>query len=454
MRKFIAISLLIFAVLQLGFRGMQRMRSDIPMWDFASVYASARAWVHGGDPYDMARVADTWRHAGAFANRSVSTWALVYPPSSLFTIAPLAILPAKIALVSWLLITLALLAWQFAALVELARLRWGDSRTWLLIAASLAAAPVQFGILSGQLSLPAISLCIIAFCYVSRGREQLAGALLGLACAIKPQVGAAFIAYYLILRQWNVAKVAMLVTAAIGALSFSVMQITHPNWLGQWTAGIAASSQVGGVNDYSWAGPFRDEIMDLKLLAVSIPHDPMILRLVIEGIVIGLLVWFVRSYPRSETRRDPARTELLALAGLSAISLLPIYHRVYDAALLTTALAWALAELDGPRRRYALVMLVPMLLFLVPFDFVRSIGYRLPGITALSETWWWQSLVAPHYAWGLLGVTIALLATMSRMAVVRPAVEPAVQPVVQPVAAAGAVLAADPDDDEEMMLAH
>src|SRR5678810_322181 len=77
LRRSIAVVLLLLAALQLGFRGMQRMRSDIPMWDFASVYASARTWVHGGDPYDMARVADTWRHAGAFANRSVSTWALV-----------------------------------------------------------------------------------------------------------------------------------------------------------------------------------------------------------------------------------------------------------------------------------------------------------------------------------------------------------------------------------------
>jgi hypothetical protein len=454
LRRSIAVMLLLLAVGQLGFRGKQRLRTDMPMWDFASVYSAARTWAHGGDPYDVQRVVETWRHAGAYADRSVATWALVYPPNSLFMIVPLGLLPAGPALLAWLAITVVLLAWQFAALVELARLRWRDSRTLLLIGAALAAAPLQFGILSGQLSLPAISLCIIGFCMAARGRGQLAGALLGLACAIKPQVAGPFVVYYLVLRRWNVAKVAMLVAVAIGGMSLVAMQITHPNWVSQWMSSVAASSQVGGVNDYSWSGPFRDEIVDLKLLLVSIRHDPLVLRIVVECIVVALLVWFVRVFPRSDGRRGSERNELLALAGLSAISLMPLYHRVYDAALLTTALAWALAELDGPRRRWALATLVPMTLFLIPFDFVRSIGYRLPGITELAATSWWQSWIAPHYAWGLLGVTIALLLTMTRQTVAQPLVQPVVQPAVQPAAAGAAVLAADSDDDEEMMLAH
>src|SRR6476660_9875911 len=121
-RKFIAISLLMLAVLQLGFRGMQRARSDMPMWDFTSVYSAARTWIHGENPYDIERVVGTWRAAGAFSNRHVDTWALVYPPTSLLTVMPLALLPAAPAMIAWLLITLALLALQFAALAGLSRL--------------------------------------------------------------------------------------------------------------------------------------------------------------------------------------------------------------------------------------------------------------------------------------------------------------------------------------------
>jgi hypothetical protein len=109
----------------------------------------------------------------------------------------------------WLALMLGLLVLQFAALVDLAELRLRDARVLILVGASLASAPFQFGILSGQLSLPAISLCIIAFWCASRNREALAGILLGLACALKPQIGVAFVAYYVLTRRWAVSGLAI-----------------------------------------------------------------------------------------------------------------------------------------------------------------------------------------------------------------------------------------------------
>jgi hypothetical protein len=362
-------------------------------------------------------------------------------------------------MMAWLLITVALLALQFAALADLSGLSWRDPRAWILVAAAFAAAPLQFGILSGQLSLPAVSLCVLAFWCVARQRETLAGVLLGLACAVKVQIAAPFVIYYLLRRRWSVANTAILTAAAIGTTALAAIQLTHPTWVGDWMRCVAASSQAGGVNDYSWSGPFRDEIVDLKLLLVSILPDALALRIVIECIVIGLIAWYVRYFPAGggvdDGRARSDRNELLALAGLGAISLLPLYHRVYDAALLTTALAWALAELDGPRRRWAMALLVPMMLFLIPFDFMRSIGDRLPGMRTMSTTWWWQSLLAPHYAWGLLALTIGLLATMSAQAATAEVAQPAQapEPAIQPVAGAAA-LAPDSDDDEEMILAR
>jgi hypothetical protein len=103
------------------------------------------------------------------------------------------------------------------------------------------------------------------------------------------------------------------------------------------------------------------------------------------------------------------------IAGLTAISFLPIYHRLYDAALLTTVLAWALAELDGPRRRYAMAMLTPMALFLIPFNFTETAGRRLHFLARIVHTGWWQALLAPHYAWGLLLLTVVILVAMGRV---------------------------------------
>src|SRR5262245_15822071 len=344
-RRLLAILLLLLAVLQLGIRGMQRVRSDIPLWDFVSVHSAARTWIHGGDPYDLPAVVVTWRQTGIFTDRDVSYFATVYPPTSLLMLVPLALLPASAAMTLWLMLTLILLALQFHALGSMAQLSWRDSRMLLLLGAALAAAPLQFGILSGQLSLPAISMCIIAFWCVSRGQDRLAGVLLGLACAVKIQVAAPFVLYYLLTRRFRVFAFAAAVGGGIAAIALLAMHLSHTDWIAGWKYSIALTERLGGVNDYGWTNRFRDEIVDLKLLLVSAIHDPRTLRIVVSAIVIALLAWYVSVFPRGSSRSD--RTELLTLATLSATALLPIYHRVYDVTLLTTALAWALAELDG-----------------------------------------------------------------------------------------------------------
>jgi hypothetical protein len=410
-RRIIGIGFLILAFLQFGYRGVQRVHSEIPLWDFDSVYAAARTWVHGGDPYDLPAVLATWHGCGVFSHRDASYFATVYPPNSLCLMVPFAVLPAAVSMLLWLVLILGLLVLQFAALVDLAGLRWRDPRVLILVGASLASAPFQFGILSGQLSLPAISLCIIAFWCGSRNREVFAGILLGLACALKPQIGVAFVAYYLLARRWTVSALAIGLSAAVVAVALLAMRISHVDWFSGWTHSIALTTQAGSVNDYGWVNNLRDEIMDLKMLLISGLHDTRTLRIGVEAVVLALGVWYLGVF---RAVGKSGHDQLLVIGGLSALSFLPVYHRVYDAALLTTVLAWALAELDGPRRRYAAGLLVPLALFLVPFDVTSMVARRLPVLDRVSQTAFWETLIAPNYAWGLLGITVVALVTMSR----------------------------------------
>jgi hypothetical protein len=412
MRRFIGISLLAVALLQLGFRGMQRARHDIPLWDFASVHSAVRTWIHGGDPYDLSAVVATWREAKIFTGRDASYFATVYPPTSLLLIVPLALLPAGVAMWLWLLLTLVLLAIQFAALMDMARLSWRDSRGLLLVGAALVSAPFQFGILAGQLSIPAISLCIIAFWCAGNRKERLAGVILGLASALKPQLGGPLIIYYLVQKRQSIAGPAVVCGTMILLIAVAAMRISHIGWIAGWTHSIALTTQPGNVNDYGRAAPFRDEIVDLKMLVVSLIDDSRALRAAIGLIELALVAWYVRSFLKREKWNE--RIELVALAGFSGLILLPIYHRVYDMALLSTALAWALAELDGPARRRAIGLLIPMAVFLIPFDIVKSVGTRFHQLGEISRTGWWQAMFAPHYAWGLLALTIGLIWVMGR----------------------------------------
>jgi hypothetical protein len=386
------------------------VRSEIPLWDFASVYAAARTWIHKGDPYDLPAVMATWQDCGVFSHRDASYFATVYPPNSLCLMVPFAALPLVPSMLLWLALMLTLVALQFAALLDLAGLRWRDPRALILVAASLASAPFQFGILSGQLSLPAISLCIIAFWCASRNRDVLAGILLALACALKPQIAAAFVVYYLLLRRWSLSGIAIGLSAAVVAVALLAMRLSHIDWFASWTHSIALTTQRGAVNDYGWTNNLRDEMMDLRILLISGLHDTAVLRMAVDFIVLVAALWYLQAFRAVGSGRD----QLLVIAGLSALSFLPIYHRVYDAALLTTALAWALTELDGPRRRYAAALLVPLSLFLVPFDIALTLGRHLHALDRTSHTGWWQTLISPNYAWALLGVTIVALVALSR----------------------------------------
>src|SRR3954454_3655324 len=102
MRRFVGITLLVLAFVQLGVRGMQRVRSDVPLWDFVSPLAATQAWMNGLNPYDVPSVVTTWRANGVFADRDVSYFATVYPPCSLPMLAPFALLPAALAMMLWL----------------------------------------------------------------------------------------------------------------------------------------------------------------------------------------------------------------------------------------------------------------------------------------------------------------------------------------------------------------
>ncbi len=421
MRRLIGIVLLIFALAQFAYRGMERIHSEVPLWDFDSVYAASRTWIHGGNPYDVARVVTTWQQTGLFPGRDVSYFATVYPPTSLCMLVPFALMPAAVAILLWLGITLLLSGLMFGALIDLVGFDLRDPRALILIAASLASAPFQYGILSGQLSEVAIPTCVIGVWCACRDREAWGGVLLGLACALKPQIAAPVVAYFLLMRRWSIGAVAVGVGASLLAIALVAMRLTNINWIDGWMHSIALTTRIGGVNDYGWTGYFRDEIMDLKLLLVSFVHDPNLLRAGIAGVAVVLTAWYLRAlqwHPQDD------QTELLMLAGLTAISFVAIYHRVYDAALLTPALAWALAEFDGPRRRYAIVVLVPMAIFLIPFDITGTVGRRVHRVAELAHTNWWQSVVAPHYAWAMLLVTLAILLTMSRCLIrsTRPAV--------------------------------
>ncbi len=185
--------------------------------DFLSPWIQAKALVHGMDPYSPQVLLKLWPPEApqySFLPREVANGTLVanrgfptaYPLTAFVLIAPFSVLSWKLAYALWFAINLVLFAIMLRVMVSLAGLSMRDPRTLLLIAATLALAPFQTGIVTANVSLVAVELCVIAVSTARRHQDIATAALLAVATGLKPQIGLCFILYYLLRRRWRVAR--------------------------------------------------------------------------------------------------------------------------------------------------------------------------------------------------------------------------------------------------------
>ena len=104
-------------------------------------------------------------------------------------------------------------------------------------------------------------------------------------------------------------------------------------------------------------------------------------------------------------------SDLLSLGAVSTLSLLPVYHRFYDAALLVVPLCWCMnGTFNGLRSRTANIALLLMAPFLVPgAAFLQQLSTRGRPPEAVTHTWWWNCIAMPHETWVLLLLGLVLL---------------------------------------------
>src|SRR5262249_11747364 len=149
------------------------------------------------------------------------------------------------------------------ALVSIADLSWRDPRAWLLVAAVVASAPAQVTLLSGQPAGPAFACIVLGLWLILRRNRELAGGvLLGIAAAFKLQLGAPFLAYYLLLRpRPRVVLPGAILLLLIAVIGIAPMQLQHHPWLDQWRQQVQLTVEPGGVNDPTFGARFRFEML-------------------------------------------------------------------------------------------------------------------------------------------------------------------------------------------------
>ncbi len=310
--------------------------------DFRLVYFSTRCLIEGKDPYQPKVLESMYRAEGGESAatppdlRSESRYN--YLPTALPLTIPFALLPFGPAHVLWLLLTA-------GSFILAAALIWNVAADFNPI---LAAALVTLTLATSELLLilanpagVAISFCVIAVWCFLRQRFVFAGVvLLALSLMLKPHDGGLVWLYFLLASRPN-RKRAWLTLAAVAVMSLPAVLWCNsiaPGWRDEFRQNMSSLASHGDVNDPGPASKGSHGITMITNLQAPlslIRDDPPFYNAIsyaIFGVILG--VWIFK------TLRTPFSYSMawFALAPISILPIVAIYHRVYDARIILLTL--------------------------------------------------------------------------------------------------------------------
>ena len=365
--------------------------------DFRMAHGSAKCLLQNCDPYNQSDLAHMYfAENGEKPTDKTAAGILddetryIYLPTVFAFTLPFAILPVSVAQGIWIatiagsFILASFLMWNLAA-----------SHSPLLSGALLCFCLANSGSLisSANPGGIAISLCIVAAWCFLKERFVTAGIVcLAISLMLKPH-DTGLVWLYFVLAGGMFRKRALQSLSVFGVLSLpTVLWVFHisPNWIKEIQSNMLALSAHGSVSDPSPAfvlgrGTFM--ITDLQAVISFFWDDPKFYNSVSYFVCILLLaVWIFVTLRSRPLQNSP----WFALAAVSALSMLPFYHRQYDARLViltipACALLWAEGGLAG--RLALLVNSVGFFLIAdLPWAFALSfIHSHLPSAAGLSR---------------------------------------------------------------------
>ncbi|PYX46037.1 MAG: hypothetical protein DMG79_17735 [Acidobacteria bacterium] len=382
--------------------------------DLSQNYTASKLWLQGQSPADPRNFVALWKQEGhsRLDLNDVRTH-LAPPLGGLVVMSPIAAFPWKIAKLIWLGVLLISFAGTVWALMLAAGLRWGEPRNSIFIAACLAIAPFQTGLSTGNSTVLVIGFCSTAILAAGYRNDVTAGVLFGIACSLKPQIGAFLVLYYLVRQRWRLFGTAVATTTALIAVAVLYLQLRGASWLQDYIHNARGFVTANPIDDFSTANPSRFTLINLQVPFFSITRHSSsanLLALAVGGVLV--CIWFYWLL-----RRREHGSELLVIAAISVIALLPVYHRFYDAGLLIVPLCWCMTHLVGQSKSTARIALLLMTPFLLPGSAVLQqlvLKGHVPNVVTAS--WWWDCIVMPHETWALLLLCLVLLYEIRRHA--------------------------------------
>jgi len=326
--------------------------SPVSMLDFKGVYYGSRCLLSHCDPYNESALLSSYQAQGVDrptdppGMKRVITLYVNLPTAFLLTV-PFAMLPWGAAHMLWMACT-------GVSFVLAAYLMWS---------LCAACAPRVFGALIGlflvgsELLLEVgnaagitVSLCAIAvWCLLKERFIPVAIVCFALALAVKPHVAGLVWLYFLLAGGIHRRRALQILAVNIALCVPMVLWVTHvaPHWLPEMQANLHTISAHGAMNDPGPASvqPWYHGAMTVSLQTVfSVFRDePAFYNAATYIVCVPLLLaWAIATLRARATQANA----WLALAAITALSMLPIYHRQHDSRLLlltfpACAMLWA-----------------------------------------------------------------------------------------------------------------
>ncbi len=401
---------------------LRALRPNGDFNDFLSPYVQARIWTAGGDPYDPNALVNHWPKDLAtpeFVKREARDGSLArlhgvpspYPVTAFPLLLPLALAPWRVANLCWLCFeTLSFMA-LFLGLLQMARAHTSDLSAAALAVAILPLAPVHTALAVENPVVVVVAFATWAVALHGKGRTILPPLLLAFAAALKPTVALPFLLFFAVRKQWTTLALTGVAGLAMFLVAQARMSASGTHWLASFVSVNHGMFSPGGVNDFSSANPIRFDLVNLQVVMSQFVASPQLAQNLSIGVALAaLLVW------RRLRKSTPEQPVMLDLAMASVISLLPVYHRFYDVALIVFPVAWAITEWRGALSRYSWVSLAVAIPFLVPGTaLLRRTVHSSAALEEFSKSWWWNLFIAPHQVWLVVAMLITLLLAQGKL---------------------------------------
>ena len=333
-RRRIGLWILLLACIVFTVRGFRGEPTFLWSRDFKPLYSGARCLMHNHNPYDGDALKLEYVQAGGELNdlQPFAAHYALYPPPAFFLVLPFAIFRWHVAHLLFLAVSAGMLS---AAALLVANFCRAFSPLLVPILISIFLIGANALMMLAQPAMISIGLCVIGVVLLLQ-RRHVAVAILcfSFSLVLKPQTGAFVWLCFFVSSRFRAKAITIFAITLLLCIPGTVWVSFTPacaHWVQDLRGNLKNTELPGSLSDPG-PGDLLAYNMTTLQTVLSLIHDDKHFYNPVSWGISGVLLLLILAAARKPGLTD--EQQLYAIAALTCLSMLPFYHRTYDAKLL------------------------------------------------------------------------------------------------------------------------